>query len=113
MDSGVLFFKGKIHLIFHVRHLQAVEATLKDKKLMYIDTTVQDDKGLISLYLAAMTKEDAEAELRPPGFHLPSLADLNETENILKAVAVNYSFGSLDQDVPGWDSGKSCFMYHS
>ena len=109
----MLFFKGKIHLIFHVRHLQAVEATLKDKKLMYIDTTVQDDKGLISLYLAAMTKEDAEAELRPPGFHLPSLADLNETENILKAVAVNYSFGSLGQDVPGWDSGKSCFMYHS
>ena len=79
---------------------------------MYIDTTVQDDKGLISLYLAAMTKEDAEVELRPPGFHLPSLADLNETENILKAVAVNYSFGSLYQDVPGWDSGKSCFMYH-
>ena len=45
----------------------------EEEQLVYIDSSVQDNKGLISLYLAAMAKEKAEAELRPPGFHLPNL----------------------------------------
>ena len=85
------------------RHLRAVEEDKGDELLGYTDSSVRDDKGLISLYLAAMAKEKAEAELRPPGFHLPNLADLNETETTWKAVAINYSFGS--QGIPGWDSG--------
>ena len=72
--------------------------------LVYTNSSVRDDKNLTSLYLAAMPKEKAEAELRPPGFQLPNLADLNETEATWKAVAINYSFGSLG--IPGWDSGK-------
>ena len=88
------------------RHLRAVEEDKGVEQLVYINSSVHDDKNLTSLYLAAMTKEDAEAELRPPGFHLPNLADLNETEATWKAVAINYSFGSLGLGIPGWDSGK-------
>ena len=47
-----------------------------------------------------------EAELKPPGFHLPNLVDLNETEATWKAVAINYSFGSFNLGIPGWDSGE-------
>ena len=95
------------------RHLRAVEEDRGEEQLVYTDSSVQDSKGLISLYLAAMPKEEAGAELRPPGFHLPNLADLNETETTWKAVAINYSFGSLDLGIPGWDSGKDRTRYHS
>ena len=78
----------------------------QEKQKVYIDSSVQDSKGLISLYLAAMAKEDVGAQLRPPGFQLPNLADLNETEATWKAVAINYSFGSLNQGIPGCDSGN-------
>ena len=58
-----------------LRHLQAVVEERGEDH--YNDSSVHDSKNLTSLYLAAMPKEDAEAELRPPGFHLPNLADLN------------------------------------
>ena len=99
------------------RHLRAVEEDREDdpqeKQKVYIDSSVQDSKGLISLYLAAMAKEDVGAQLRPPGFQLPNLADLNQTEATWKAVAINYSFGSLNQGIPGCDSGNTCARYHS
>ena len=91
-----------------LRHLRAVEEDRGEELhwKSYINSSVHDSKNLTSFYLAAMAKEDAEAELRPPGFHLPNLADLNETEATWKAVAINYSFGSLGFAIPGWDSGK-------
>lgn len=93
-----------------LRHLRAVE---EKRGEVYIDSSVYDDKNLTSLYLAAMTKEDAEAKLRPPGFHLPNLTNLNETDATWKVVAINYSFGSLGLGIPGWDSGKGSATYHS
>ena len=98
-----------------LRHLRAVEEDRGEELhwKSYINSSVHDSKNLTSLYLAAMAKEDAGAELRPPGFHLPNLADLNETEATWKAVAINYSFGSLGMAIPGWDSGKECAIYHS
>ena len=90
-------------LTFSDRHLRAVEEDKEEEQLVYIDRSVQDNKGSISLYLAAVAKEDAEAELKPPGFHLPNLVDLNETEATWKAVAINYSF---NLGIPGWDSGE-------
>ena len=80
-----------------------MEEDKEEEQLVYIDRSVQDNKGSISLYLAAVAKEDAEAELKPPGFHLPNLVDLNETEATWKAVAINYSF---NLGIPGWDSGE-------
>ena len=102
-------------LSYCLRHLRAVEEDRGEELhwKSYINSSVQDSKNLTSLYLAAMAKEDAEAELRPPGFHLPNLADLNETEATWKAVAINYSFGSLGMAIPGWDSGKGSARYNS
>ena len=106
-EREILYFGIKDHsLTFSDRHLRAVEEDKEEEQLVYIDRSVQDNKGSISLYLAAVAKEDAEAELKPPGFHLPNLVDLNETEATWKAVAINYSFGSFDLGIPGWDSGE-------
>ena len=88
------------------RHLTAVEAqknprSLETPGLNYTADLVRDQRGLISMYMAAISSEHVEDNLKPPGFTLPSPDQIDITEEVWKAVAVNFSFEDCGLQVPG------------
>ena len=89
------------------RHLQAVETQcgLDPNTLNYTQDSVQDEAGLISIYLAIMTREHVEdGHMRPPGFTLPSPESVNMTGNLWRAVSSSYSF------LPPGSRNNTCYM---
>ena len=88
------------------RHLRAVEAqnhprNSETPSLNYTADLISDKRGLISMYMAAMSNEHVEDNLKPPGFTLPSPDQVDITDEVWKAVAVNFSFGDCGLQVPG------------
>ena len=66
---------------------------LEPTTLNYTVDSLQDKDGLISIYLAIMTRKHVEdGHMRPPGFTLPSPENINMTGNLWRAVSSNYSF---------------------